>query len=159
MAKTARKSIPQEGEEIPVGRLITCEAIKEFSLAGYAYLTLVSKKTGTRYTYKVKTPQGKPRPHFVSVLYGENNQEDYVFFGTIFNDKEFGHARKSAITPSDVRVRAWQWMWAQVLGGKLSPDVEVWHEGRCGRCGKLLTVPSSIARGIGPECAAKIGAL
>jgi hypothetical protein len=26
------------------------------------------------------------------------------------------------------------------------------HEGKCGRCGRLLTVPSSIESGIGPEC-------
>ena len=31
--------------------------------------------------------------------------------------------------------------------------LEVWHEGRCGRCNRALTVPESIASGIGPECA------
>lgn len=31
--------------------------------------------------------------------------------------------------------------------------VEVWHEGSCGRCGRKLTVPSSIETGLGPECA------
>jgi hypothetical protein len=33
------------------------------------------------------------------------------------------------------------------------PDfIEVWHEGKCGKCGRTLTVPSSIESGIGPEC-------
>ena len=27
-----------------------------------------------------------------------------------------------------------------------------WHEGRCGRCGRKLTVPESIEAGYGPEC-------
>lgn len=36
--------------------------------------------------------------------------------------------------------------------------VEVWHEGSCGRCGRKLTVPESIANGLGPECAEKVGA-
>jgi hypothetical protein len=31
-------------------------------------------------------------------------------------------------------------------------DLEVWHEGRCGACGRRLTVPESIERGLGPEC-------
>jgi len=30
--------------------------------------------------------------------------------------------------------------------------LEIWHEGRCGRCNRKLTVPASIALGIGPEC-------
>jgi hypothetical protein len=34
--------------------------------------------------------------------------------------------------------------------------VEFWHEGKCCRCGRKLTVPASIASGIGPECATKI---
>jgi len=28
----------------------------------------------------------------------------------------------------------------------------VFHEGACGRCGRTLTVPESIASGFGPEC-------
>jgi hypothetical protein len=31
-------------------------------------------------------------------------------------------------------------------------NFEVWHEGKCGKCGRALTVPSSILTGIGPEC-------
>ena len=30
---------------------------------------------------------------------------------------------------------------------------EMLHEGRCGRCARRLTVPASVASGIGPECA------
>lgn len=33
--------------------------------------------------------------------------------------------------------------------------VEVWHDGKCGRCRRDLTVPESVARGLGPECAEK----
>jgi hypothetical protein len=36
--------------------------------------------------------------------------------------------------------------------GKLQDFVEVWHEGTCGKCGRALTVPSSIENGLGPEC-------
>jgi hypothetical protein len=36
--------------------------------------------------------------------------------------------------------------------GVLGRLLEVWHEGRCGRCGRALTVPESVERGIGPEC-------
>lgn len=39
-----------------------------------------------------------------------------------------------------------------IAGGVIPPSLEVWHEGRCGRCGRALTVPESIASGIGPVC-------
>jgi hypothetical protein len=32
------------------------------------------------------------------------------------------------------------------------------ESGRCWRCGRRLTVPASIHRGLGPECAKKVGA-
>lgn len=32
-----------------------------------------------------------------------------------------------------------------------------YHEGRCGRCARRLTVPESIINGIGPDCAKKVG--
>jgi hypothetical protein len=36
---------------------------------------------------------------------------------------------------------------------KFLPEcIEIWHEGKCGKCGRQLTVPSSIETGIGPEC-------
>ena len=34
---------------------------------------------------------------------------------------------------------------------------EIWHEGKCGRCGRKLTVPESIACGFGPECIGMVG--
>jgi hypothetical protein len=37
------------------------------------------------------------------------------------------------------------------------PNLEIWHEGRCGRCGRKLTVPESIHNGYGPECIHLIG--
>jgi hypothetical protein len=31
------------------------------------------------------------------------------------------------------------------------------HAGKCGRCGKMLTTPDSLERGIGPECWSLMG--
>jgi hypothetical protein len=41
---------------------------------------------------------------------------------------------------------------------KLPEGYKVQHAGRCGRCARTLTVPSSIELGLGPECATKGGA-
>lgn len=127
---------------------------KAYILGGNAVVTLVSKRTGDRFTYRVS--QGKPRdgqpgepPHFVSVLTGPNNREDYEFLGTIFDESKFVHGKKSNILPKAPSAQAWKWTWEHLE----SLHVEVWHEGACSRCGRPLTDPESIQRGLGPVCA------
>ena len=54
------------------------------------------------------------------------------------------------------RVWAAKQVLAYVAGGSLHPKLELKEEDRCGRCGRALTDPVSIERGIGPECYGKI---
>lgn len=133
------------------------EVARAFILAGNATVTLVSGATGARFTYRIREKEmrdGKTL-HFVSLLSGPNNCEDYVFLGTIFSDAAYRHGRKSRIADSAPSARAFAWCWRFLAAGDLPPNVEVWHEGRCGRCARVLTVPESIASGIGPICATR----
>jgi hypothetical protein len=128
---------------------------KQFALAGNSTFTVVSKKTEARFTFKVRQPKNKP--HFVSVLTGPQNETDYTFLGTIFNETNFVHSRNSKITKSADSAKAFNWLWNKLsLEDKAPESCEIHHEGRCCRCGRTLTVPSSILSGIGPECAGKI---
>lgn len=138
------------------------ENIARFIFAGNAVFTLRSAKTGTRYTYKVQTPQtpdpGREEVHFIKVLTGPDNTGDYQFFGTVFGRKTFRVSRKSRISGSAPSVRAFEWFIGLLLGGvELPTGLDVYHEGRCGRCGRALTVPESILTGFGPECSEIIG--
>jgi hypothetical protein len=134
------------------------DALK-FALAGNARLTLVSERTGTRFTFRirakaVKSGEAPAPPWFVSVLTGRENESDYTFLGTIFEDRvTYRHGRKSTVSPEAPSAKGFAWAWTFIAKGELPPGCEVWHEGRCGRCGRALTVPESIALGIGPECA------
>ncbi len=134
------------------------DALK-FALAGNARLTLVSERTGTRFTFRIKAKTVKGgeapmAPWFVSLLNGRENETDYTFLGTIFDDKvTYRHGRKSTVTPDAPSAKGFAWAWSFIAKAELPPGCEVWHEGRCGRCGRALTVPESIAMGIGPECA------
>lgn len=133
---------------------------KSFALAGSARFTLVSRRTGTRFTYWVRAGDDPTRPiWFVRVLTGSDNENDYTYLGTISaNDLKFWHGRKSPISSGAPSARAFEWSWNNHLRYDHIPDgLEVWHEGRCGRCGRTLTTPESVARGIGPECAEKMG--
>ena len=133
-------------------RLMTAEQARKFFLAGNATLTLKSAKTKLHFTYKVRKPT-ETSPHFVALLRGPDNETDYSFLGTIFDPtKPIVHSKKSRISTDTMSWKAFQWAWDWIRNGKIPEALEIWHEGKCCRCGRTLTVPESIANGIGPEC-------
>lgn len=130
-----------------------------FIMSGNATVTVVSKRTGKRFTFRVKRPKAKGQAElfdngfrFVSVMSGPDNQSSYTYMGTISNSK-FALGRKSVLKSDTPSVRAFEWMLGQLFGGQIQENqMEIWHEGRCGKCNRKLTVPASIESGIGPEC-------
>jgi len=130
-----------------------------FLFAGNATFTLVSKRTGTRYTFRVQKSEdngdGKPPVWFVKTLAGPDNGEDYVYIGLIAADRRFKLTAKSKMADTSGPVVAIRWVLDRLVSGSLT-GTEFWHEGRCGRCGRTLTVPESIERGLGPECAGMV---
>lgn len=133
---------------------------KRFVTAGNAIFTLQSRKTGSRYTYRAragKSDGDHPAPTFLQLLTGPDNTSDYTYLGVINNTGTFHLTRNSKLTMEAPSVRAAKFFCDIVLvGGKLPEALEVRHEGRCCRCNRLLTVPESVDRGIGPECWAKM---
>lgn len=135
-------------------RLKTIDAVREFALAGNATLTLVSTATGARFTFRVRR-RDVTTPYFVSLLRGPDNNLDYQYLGCvkeIDGSMHYHHGIKSRIGRDAPSARAFTWFWQRVRDGRLPQSLEIWHEGKCGRCGRKLTVPESLARGIGPEC-------
>lgn len=129
-----------------------------FLLAGNAHATFVSLATGTRFTYKVALADRRPGdtkapPHFVAVLTGPDN---YQYLGVIYGSKIFTHGRKSRVSQDAPSALAFAWVWQRLTAGRVPESVEVWHEGRCARCGRRLSVPTSIETGLGPECEKKM---
>lgn len=129
---------------------------RTFALAGNATFTVTSRKTGTRFTYKIRQPK-EGMPHFVKVLSGPDNESDFRFIGTIFDGKIFRTSGKGGISPQAPSVVAFNWIWANIEQPDLGTKIEIHHEGRCCRCGRKLTVPESIESGIGPECRELMG--
>lgn len=129
---------------------------RQFIRAGRATFTVVSKATGTRFTYKVEAAEDG-HVHFVKVLRGANNDGDYAYLGTIRRDL-YRHGEKSKIGSDAKSVVAFKWVWQMLAQGHMPRTIEFWHEGACGRCGRKLTVPESVASGYGPECITRIGA-
>ena len=143
--------------------------IKEFILAGKADFTIRNEASGGRYTYRVRAPMketekgGLKTDHeakvrFVKVLTGPENGSDYTFVGTIFIDNGgFRWSPKSRVGRDAKSVKAFEWLWARLQNPEPMATVKVYHEGKCGRCGRKLTVPESILSGFGPECRGHAG--
>lgn len=126
-------------------------AVKNFLLAGNSRFTIVSTGTGQRFTYRVRKADDKPA--FVSLLSGSDNENDYEFLGTIFNERSYRHGQKSRVGKNALSAKAIDWFLQKLLiEGRVPETVEFWHEGRCGRCARALTDPVSIQSGFGPEC-------
>jgi hypothetical protein len=136
----------------------------QFILAGNAYFT-VQEPNGSHHTFRVshKEANGNYKEcWFVSFLSGSNNETDYTYLGML--DSFTGQVKTtkaSAALEGCFKLR----LLNRILARVWSEDHQAYeqhgykthHEGRCGRCGRLLTVPESIERGIGPECAAIMG--
>jgi Family of unknown function (DUF6011) len=145
------------------GQLTSVADALRFMQAGKATITLVSKKTSARFTYKLGMSDDK-KNIFVGLLCGSDNTSDYKYLGRIALDRgsRFWAGRKQPrpgdISKSAPSVLAFEFVWNKLQAGSLGEQVvEIWHEGSCGRCGRKLTVPSSVKRGFGPECASILG--
>lgn len=157
------------------GQLTTAQDARNFIQAGNATVTLVSKATGQRFTYRIQAPH-KPgnegtnaardtasKMRFVQVLTGADNEASYSYLGYIRTEGAgpvFFHGGSKARVGRDApSAKAFQWAWRHLAADVLPQAMQIWHEGRCGRCSRKLTVPSSIASGFGPECAGHVGFL
>jgi|SRR5262245_10446556 len=144
------------------GKFADALTARQFLRAGKATVTLVSLRTGVRFTYRVSTPTdratGQPVTDgtlMVGVLTGPDNNSNYQWLGRVARDV-FYVGRKTPqpgeISRDAPSAKAFQFAWQQLLRDTIPAELEIWHEGRCGRCGRKLTVPESIAQGFGPEC-------
>jgi hypothetical protein len=160
------ENLQEEGAQR--GRITNTDEALKFIMAGNAYFTLRSVRTSTRYTYRMAMPKkaredaklGSRPWYYVSLLNGPDNTHNYTWMGTILANGNFKQAPQRFVGMDAPSMRAFLWFYRYLNESsnrsQLPMDVEFWHEGRCGRCGRLLTVPESIARGIGPECAGRL---
>lgn len=134
----------------------------DFILAGKATFTAKSLKTGKHFTFKVEVPKDKADKkdtgspiYFVSVMTGPDNVSSYTYLGCIKangNTKTYTHSPKSRINAAAESAQAFAFIFGFLTAGKTCSALELWHEGRCCRCGRKLTTPESVQLGIGPEC-------
>lgn len=146
------------------GRMTDPRAVLAFMTAGKATLTLQNAETGNRFTYRVKfapkRTESDPDTWFVQLLNGPDNTKNFIYIGILRKEKNVlqyiwtSRARVGRETPS---VKAFQWALGCFVKDSIPASLEVYHAGKCGRCGRKLTVPESITSGFGPECINLVG--
>lgn len=137
-------------------RLPTEDALT-FVKAGKAIFTVKNENTQNRFTYLVisnkrNNPNADKELWWVRVLTGSDNNTAYKYLGMIGENGTFRRTQASDITEEAQSHRVFKWLWEKLTAQALPPYVSIYHEGRCGRCGRRLTVPESILSGYGPEC-------
>lgn len=165
------------------GRLTTAEDARRYALGDFSRasarwtsktITLMSAKSGRSFTYLIARPpgDGTDRPWIIKILTGPNNRTDYVYLGLIrpvvadalatdrLPTTVLQHTAKSGLPTTAPGWRAFAYFHRYALrdaGGTLPVPLGVWQEGSCGVCGQRLSRVESIARGVGPKCAARHG--
>ena len=138
------------------GHAVDASTFEGLALAGNATITLVNKADGERFTYRIRQKKGADF-WFVSVLSGSDNTGDYRYLGCLPNGGRFCPAKAGkGVAAKATSSRAFAYVWGNRRAPWLGQHIEVWHEGKCCRCGRKLTVPTSIATGLGPHCAAHV---
>jgi hypothetical protein len=137
---------------------VAIKALPTLFFAGRAVLTFENHEAGTHMTVKVSQARDKqdrkkllPMFHVSVKLLGDRLQS-YAYAGTVFTDTgNWNLSRK--VNSNDQIARVFRWLKAvtsnpEALRGK----VNLFHEGRCCKCGLPLTHPESISTAIGPKC-------
>lgn len=126
-------------------RMTDTSLIKDFVFSGKAVFTVKSLSTGDHYTFRVKQ---KEDTYFVSLLCGG---EEFIYLGFIRN-MGYRTSAKSCRNRSHPSHKVIEYLLKYLMRGRLHEQFVFYHEGKCGRCGKPLTDPASIERGLGPTC-------
>ena len=99
-------------------------------------------------TYEVRVvarhaDSGIPKPR-VGVIFDEPKKR---FF--------FTHTKYSDVAEDSLSFTAFDWGFKHIVAGlsvgELPDNLEIWHEGHCGKCGRLLHDPISVSVGFGPS--------
>lgn len=130
--------------------LSNASAIYEYIHGGHGVVTLQSPN-GIHHTYMFTTPHGdhnfKDGTVFVYCLEGS----DRCRYVGMWDTNKFRITKNSEYDEDSAQFRGARYIIWMSLKDFDTP-MKLYHEGVCCRCGRSLTNPESIERGIGPVC-------
>jgi len=104
--------------------------------------------------YRYFTPSNfEKRSHNTYNSLKPTNDEQSITVCLIFSFSHQCTPLVSKVLPDALSYKGFDWFFKMLKFNVALPEyVQVYHEGRCGRCGRKLTTPASIEAGFGPEC-------
>jgi hypothetical protein len=110
----------------------TIEEAKAYILTGDATLTLEPRRSGTKFTYRVTRCKDREQPdlYFVSLLIGDSVDDGQFKYLGIINRNGFRITINSGVNADAPSAKAFE---SFFLSTTLGAELEVRHEGRCGR--------------------------
>lgn len=132
--------------------IIQKEIALKYIFGGNCYTTFLNTNSNNRFTYKVTLSKKDKSIYYICVLTGP---DIYTYVG-FYKNGEYFHSPKSSIGIEAQSVKVFNWVIFNLTKKTLPNFIEIWHDGRCGKCGKQLTVPKSVEIGIGPDCAKRL---
>ena len=126
----------------------------EFITAGNCTFSLKSLLTGKHITYTCKLEEKFGVPELiVRYLSGSDNERSYSFLCKIVKREGILKIIKGKnVSEDQTSYKSFKFVFRNLMLSIRMNNLEIWHSGTCCRCGKKLTVPSSIESGYGPEC-------
>lgn len=135
-------------------RLIGAENIKKYCMSGNAIVTLTSP-TKVHYTYYIRAPWREDKDEFESdirFVYYRNSENRWDYVGGLYKDGTFFRSTYHSVVGENHEAFKGMKYLTKMMNQDFDTPMIVQHEGACGRCGRRLTDPLSIERGIGPRC-------
>ena len=129
--------------------------IKNYILGGKGIITL-SSPTGKHHTYSFNKPRNEGFPEGTIFVYCNTQDRIWLYVGMIDKDFKFRLTRASTWGNNCEIVKGIRYL-MKILSRELSETpMKIYHCGSCAVCGRRLTDPKSIIRGIGPKCRNKL---
>lgn len=112
--------------------------------------TVVFNNTENYRTLRIKTSKRKQGFRIVSYLYGCDNTNDFKGFASpVGNELRFWKSFNASPDTETNLIEAWK---VVINDPQKAGEAYAMRSGNCYNCNRKLTVPTSLHRGLGPDC-------
>lgn len=156
------------GKRVPDGMISQDKAL-QFMTAGKAEFVLHSTKTNQDFKFSLTRQESRDQGKE-----SENNEKKYIYFLNYLHGHEktyagvvwfkqdtgefmFSTGKNGQMSPKDLEIRSLIFVMNKLYREETVQYLDVFHVGKCGKCGKKLTTPESILTGLGPTCSKNSG--
>ena len=134
--------------------LTGADTIKNYCMGGHAIVTL-SSPTGVHHTYFIRAPWKNDKNNFsedTRFVYTLHSNGKWLYVGQMCkNGTVFRRTKNSYFDESHPVFKGANYI-LRMMKENFDTPMVLRHEGCCSRCGRRLTDPDSIERGMGRHC-------